>query len=89
MSDDIDDDALLSRGSFNALGTSLDDVIDSFRIDTETKTEARRKAAAEGMNLTEWIRTQIQGAVWGSEFVANVHAQRIRRVLGNDGTKVR
>lgn len=77
-----EDDALLSRSAVSALGLKLDDTIDAFRIDSETKTKLQQDAAVVGMTLTEYARLRLQGAAWGEERVERMTAERIRRALG-------
>lgn len=80
-----DEDVLLSRSSFSPIGTKLDEVMDSFRIDSETKSKLQAMAQEAGLPLAVFARIRLQAVAWGPEYVAMVHAEHIKRVLGSVG----
>lgn len=69
-------------GVTNPLG-SYDDELPKIRINSETLARARMLAAQEGLSVSEWIRLHVETRVWGVETLANMHAERVRRVGGN------
>lgn len=63
----------------------MDDSLPEVRIHSEVRMDALRAAAKEGLDLSAWIRELVYGSLYGPEHVATLHANRIRRVLGNAG----
>lgn len=76
--------------SFQRTGTSsplgkLDAELPKQRISSETLGRLQLLAAESGMSLAEFVRLVLDGRAWGAAHVANVHAERVRRVVGNVG----
>lgn len=69
-------------GTTNPLGV-FDDELPKIRINSETLARARMLAAQEGLSVSEWVRLHVETRVWGVETLANMHAERVRRVGGN------
>jgi hypothetical protein len=66
---------------------SMDDTLPEIRIPSDVRMDAVRAAAKEGLDLSAWIRELVYGSLYGPEHVATLHANRIRRVLGNAGQR--
>lgn len=84
---DTDDTAQFSRTPGRDIFGALDDHLPEIRIHSDVRLDALRAAAKEGMDLTSWVRELVYGSLYGPEHVATLHANRIRRVLGNAGRK--
>jgi hypothetical protein len=56
------------------------------RMSLETLEMLQRKASAVDMTLAEYVRTLLDCHCFGEEHIANLQAERIRRVVG---TRVR
>lgn len=79
----MSDEVLFQRtGSTNPLGV-LDDELPKIRIGSETLARLRLIAAQEGMSVSEFVRLHLECKAFGVDVVANVSANRIRRVGGN------
>lgn len=76
-----DDTAFQRTGNSNPLG-KLDAENPKFRIGSETLARLQLKASEAGMTLAEFERTVLEAVAFGADHVANVHAERIRRVVG-------
>ena len=70
--------------SGGAIG-KLDDSIETFRINGETKARLQVLAAQSDMNLTEFVRLVLECRAWGAEHVASLAADRIRQAVGSVG----
>lgn len=66
-------------GSSNPLG-KLDADLPKQRINGETLARLQLQAAEAGMSLAEFVRLVLDCKAFGSEHVASLHAERIRRV---------
>jgi hypothetical protein len=89
MTTDTSDSAFDGPAKARTAGKDIfgdfDDEIPAIRIPADVRLDALRAAAKEGMNLTAWVRELVYGSLYGPEHVATLHANRIRRVLGNAG----
>lgn len=65
----------------------LDGSLPEIRVPFDVEEDARRAAAAEGMEVSSWLRELVYGSLYGVDHVATLHANRIRRVLGNAGQR--
>lgn len=63
----------------------LDDAIETFRINGETKARLQLLAAQSDMNLTEFVRFVLDCRAWGTEHVVSLSAERIRQAAGSVG----
>ena len=63
----------------------LDDAIEAFRINSETKARLQVLASQSDMNLTEFVRLVLECRAWGAEHVASLAAERIRQAVGSVG----
>jgi hypothetical protein len=79
------DSAMQARTAGKDIFGDFDDEIPAIRIPVDVRMDAHRAAAKEGMTITAWARELIYGSLYGPEHVASLHANRIRRVLGNAG----
>lgn len=79
------DAAAQARTAGKDIFGDFDDEIPAIRIPADVRLDAVRAAAKEGMNLSTWVRELVYGSLYGPEHVAILHANRIRRVLGNAG----
>lgn len=55
------------------------------RISVETLVGLQHRAADCNMSLSEYVRMRLDVAVWGEEHVANLAAERVRKVVGKRG----
>ena len=76
-------DASMSRTGVSGNLGKLDDYLEKMRISGDTKQQLTIQAAQVGMPLCEYIRMLLDCKAWGVEHVANMAAERIRRVGGN------
>lgn len=78
----MDDEIELSRtGYTGALGTKLLGELPKQRIHLDTQIELQRLAAEAGIPLAEYVRLLLDTHVFGVDAVANMAAERIRRVV--------
>ncbi|MGV8822998.1 MAG: hypothetical protein ACWA66_02105 [Methylibium petroleiphilum] len=78
--DGIDNAPRFQRtGSSSPLG-KLDAELPKQRINSETIARLQLQAAEAGMSLAEFVRLVLDCKAFGSEHVASLHADRIRRV---------
>jgi hypothetical protein len=61
----------------------LDDHLPEVRIPADVKVDVMRAAAAQGHDISGWLRELVYGSIYGPEHVARMYEQRITRVLGN------
>lgn len=73
--------ALASRTQSDPLG-KLDDTIDTFRIDSETKALLSVQAARAGKPLVEFIRFVLQVQAHGADRVRSLHMRKFD-LVGN------
>jgi hypothetical protein len=67
---------------------NLDDHLPEVRINSDVRADAAKAAAKQGLDLSARIRELVYGSLYGPGHVATLHANRIRRVLGNAGHPV-
>lgn len=72
-----------ARNPTSDLFGKLDDELPQVRINSDALLEVKRKAAANDMTLSEYIRTRLYVDVFGLDHVLSLHEQRIRRATGN------
>ncbi len=70
---------MAARGASDPLG-KLDDRIEEFRIDSETKAVLALQAARNGKTLAEWVRFILQIQAHGVEHVRSLHLRRFDEV---------
>jgi hypothetical protein len=63
----------------------LTDEMPKIRMSDETMLILRRKAAAAHMNLTEYVRMRLDIFAFGEDHIANLCADRARRVVRMGG----
>jgi len=81
-----DEEILFSRTSQSDVFGKLDAELQAIRMDSETLLRLHREANDVGMSVTEFCRIVLRGRVWGSDHVATVSAERVRRAIGNAGS---
>lgn len=72
---------MAARGPSDPLG-KLDDRIEEFRIDSETRALLSLQAARAGKNLTEFIRFVLQVQAHGPERIRSLHLRKFD-LVGN------
>jgi hypothetical protein len=84
----VDDDfPLESRtGTTNVLGKLVGE-LPKQRISLDTLETLQRKAADVEMSLAEYVRTLLDCHCFGEEHIANLQAERVRRVVGMGGPR--
>lgn len=78
-----DGDGLAARTPTSDVFGKLDDELPQVRINADALLEIKRKATANDMTLSEYVRTRLYVDVFGLEHVLSLHEQRIRRATGN------
>ena len=79
MTDSREDIPAFHRGNSDPLG-KLDDKIDEFRIDSETKAILNMQAVRQGKTLAEWMRFMSQVQAHGLDRIRKLHLQKFDAV---------
>lgn len=77
------DNPALARTATSDIFGKLDDELPPIRIHGDVRTELRRRATANHMNETEYLRNLIYVGMYGIDHVVSLHADRLRCAMGN------
>lgn len=80
MADDITE---FARSANSDIFGKLDAELPPVRVNADTLADVHRAAHDAGMNVTEWLRTQLYVTLYGVDHVLSLTEQRLRRVIGN------
>jgi predicted DNA binding CopG/RHH family protein len=81
--DDFDGPAQAARTPTSDIFGKLDDEIPPIRVNGDALLAIKRKATANGMTLSEYVRLRLYVDVCGLEHVLMLQENRTRRATGN------